>query len=189
MFFKKFIIFVTALTFQINTVYANEIKNLASINNSLITSYDLYLEIKLKEEIEGLKIEKKYHSIILQQLINDKIKELEVKEKKIQVDLKQIDLQTQSILNKVADKNISPVLIKKLKNKIKINTSWNRLVISIYRNKLEINMNEIDEILKSKKVKLEEKDNFVLSEKNKKLNIFSKTHFNEIKKKYFIKNF
>ena len=46
--------------------------------------------------------------------------------------------------------------------------------------------NEIEEIMKSKNINDKNMDQITVIEKNKKLNVFSKVYFNEIKKKYFI---
>ena len=63
---------------------------------------------------------------------------------------------------------------------------WNALITSLYARKLEINTNEIKEIVNSKK-KVTNEEDVIRLEKEKKINILSKTYFNEVKKNYYIK--
>jgi len=76
---------------------------------------------------------------------------------------------------------------KYLKEKIATEMKWNKLILINYKNKISININEINELIKKNQIKENQKEEFILMEKNKKLNILSKTHFNEVKKKFYIK--
>ena len=64
---------------------------------------------------------------------------------------------------------------------------WNKLIAILYSKKLEINMNEIEEKMKIKKIDSKKKEEIIQIEKTKKINILSNTFFNEIKRKYLIK--
>ena len=71
--------------------------------------------------------------------------------------------------------------------KIEISMQWNKLITLLFTNKLEININEIEENIKSKNIDLKNKDEIIKMEKVKKINILSKTHYNKVKQKYLIK--
>ena len=73
-------------------------------------------------------------------------------------------------------------------NKVEINMGWNRLITILFSRKLEINMNELEENIKNKNIDIEKKEEMIRIEKTKKINIISKTFYNEIKRKYLIKN-
>ena len=73
-------------------------------------------------------------------------------------------------------------------NKVEINMRWNRLITILFSRKLEINMNELEENIKNKNIDIEKKEEMIRIEKTKKINIISNTFYNEIKRKYLIKN-
>lgn len=167
-----------------------EIKNLASIDNQTITNLDLIKEVKIREILNNTKINKKNHDIVLQQMINEKIKLIEAENNKIKAPIDIIDQQYNLIKkNKLKEKKITQDLKKVLITKIKGTYKWNKLINFKYKNKLAINIDEINEIMKSKKIPESKKDELLKIEKNKKLNTFSKTHFNKIKKKYLVKKY
>jgi len=60
--------------------------------------------------------------------------------------------------------------------------------IILFSRKLEINMNELEENIKNKNIDKEKKEEMIRIEKIKKINIISNTFYNEIKRKYLIKN-
>jgi hypothetical protein len=73
---------------------------------------------------------------------------------------------------------------------------WNSLINQKYSWKININMSEINEKLKDRKNENEEtkdflatKENLLVSEKNKKLSIYSTIHLDKIKKMALIKFF
>ena len=72
--------------------------------------------------------------------------------------------------------------------KVEINMKWNKLVTILFSKKLEINMNEIEENIKNKNIDIKKKEEMIQIEKTKKINIISNTFYNEIKRKYLIKN-
>ena len=65
---------------------------------------------------------------------------------------------------------------------------WNKLIAILFSRKLEINMNEIEENMKIKKIDLKKKEEMIQKEKTKKINILSNTFYNEVKRKYLIEN-
>lgn len=166
-----------------------EIKNLASINNETITNIDLLQEIKIREILENAKITKSDHALILQQMIGDKIKKIETDYNKIKIsNTLLINQKYNQIQNtKLKEKKVSPSFKKAIIIKIENNYKWNQLISLKYKSKLAINVDEVDEIMKSKKIPEDKRDQIIEIEKSKKLNIFSKTHFNKIKKKYLVR--
>ena len=166
-----------------------EIKNLASINNETITNIDLLQEIKIREILENAKITKSDHALILQQMIGDKIKKIETDYNNIKIsNTLLINQKYNQIRNtKLKEKKVSPSFKKAIIIKIENNYKWNQLISLKYKSKLAINVDEVDEIMKSKKIPEDKRDQIIKIEKSKKLNIFSKTHFNKIKKKYLVR--
>ena len=139
------------------------------------------------ELLENRKIDSKEHQIILKRLINEKIQELEVNKFNINIDKKEINKlynsQISLIKNNIKNKEIE----RNLKKKIEKSMKWKNIIFNKYKNKLNININEINEIVKNKNLSEDESENIILLEKNKKFNVFSNIYFNEIKKKYYIK--
>ena len=120
-------------------------------------------------------------------MIDEKIKIMELDKFKISINKNLTEKKYKTILKEnnlnEKDKNLKKYLIKK----IETNQRWNKFISIKYSNKLEINMSEIDEIMNLKKIPLEKKEDFINSEKNKKLAIWSRITFNEVKKSYFVK--
>ena len=169
---------------------ANEIISLVQINNHSITNFDLRKEIYIREIMENKKItDSSQRNYLLQNLVNQKIKELELKNKEINIDKTIIDNQVNNILSK---KKINPQNYNFVKEhiykKIKISLEWNKLISIVFAANLNININEIEENIKSKKLDITQKDQIIKNEKVKKINLLSNAYFNEVKKKYLIKN-
>jgi len=165
-----------------------EIRVLATVNNQSITNYDLFIETKYQELMNNRTVNKSQHKQILNQMINELIKESEVKKNKMSVDKNTVKIKMNEILSQFSNKiKLNDEIKSNIKLKIENSIKWNNLILMKFRNKIEINANEIDQITKYKDLNDQEKENFTILEKNKKLQVFSKTHFNEIKKKYFIK--
>ena len=184
---KKKILFAILLIFNLGLINlkADEIRVIAIVNEDIITSYDLYKEIKLIESLENRKVNNKEKINIVNKIINHKIKHLTTKDKNIKLDEKNINQKVNRILknSKLDDDNEVKDLIL---DKVRIETKWNKLILLKFRNKLEVNMNEIEEKFTSKKIKMS-KDQMINIEKLNKAAILSKTYFNEIKQKFFIK--
>ena len=180
---KLILIFFFVITFA----QANEIITLAKINNHSITNIDLVNEIEIRKILNNndFRISKNY---LLQTLIEEKVKELElqkyninIKEEIVLNELKQI-LKKSNIKNKISDKKK-----KYMYKKIEISMKWNKLITLLFNNKLEINISEIEENIKSKNINLKNKDEIIKMEKLKKINVLSKTFYNKVKQKYLIK--
>jgi hypothetical protein len=165
-----------------------EIKVLATVNNQAISNYDLYIEIKIQELLSNRTVNKLQHREILQQMIDETIRGGEVKKNNIPADKKVVNVKINEILSQFPDEiKIDDQIKSNIKSKIENSIKWNNLILIKFRNKIEVNTNEIDQIIKSKGLNEQEKDKITILEKNKKLEVFSKTYFNEVKKKYFVK--
>ena len=184
--FHSFIIFF--ILFSSLKSKSIEIKVLATVNNQVITNYDLFIEIKSQEILNNNAINKSQHRQILQQMIAETIRESEVKKNNITADKKAVNVKINEILSQFSNKiKLDDPIRSNIKSKIENSIKWNNLILIKFRNKIEINRNEIDQIIKSKDLNEQDKDRITILEKNKKLQAFSKTYFNEVKKKYFIK--
>ena len=166
-----------------------DINILAKVDNEIITSYDLFLEKKTLELLNNNKINSSQHQILLEKLINERIRYIESKKNNIKIEEKKVEEIYVSILAKIKEKNIQTEIKKRIKEKIMIDENWKKLIFFKYGNKIEININEIEDKFKLQKLDLEKRENIINFEKNQKMNVFSKTHFNEIKRKYFIQKY
>jgi len=170
-----------------SAIKSNELKTLALINNNTITSYDLFVEIKTLELLNNRKILNRERMGILNNLINQKIKKLEIEKNNNLINQDQINKQLSQILKqRFPDQMISKEIKEKIKEKIIVAAGWNEILKQRYAGKLDINMNEISERLDIEKLNIEEKNKIILKEKNKKLNSYSTTLFNEVKRSYYV---
>ena len=170
-----------------SAIKSNELKTLALINNNTITTYDLFVEIKTLELLNNRKILNSERMGILNNLINQKIKKLEIEKNNNLVNQDQINKQLSQILKqRFPDQMISKEIKEKIKEKIIVAAGWNEILKQRYAGKLDINMNEISERLDIEKLNIEEKNKIILKEKNKKLNSYSTTLFNEVKRSYYV---
>lgn len=183
---KYFLIIILINTF--NHATSKEIKTIATINNQIITNVDLIIEINTLEYLNNKKINKQLMPSILQQMISEKIKELEINEYKMKINETIIENKYKKIVSN-KNKEITNSIKENIKKKIKYNELWSNLIQIKYRNKLEVNLSEIEQIIKNQKLDNKDLNKIINLEKNKKLNTFSKTFFNEIKIKYLVKTF
>ena len=157
---KKFkIVFLSIFYFLIliNTSYTMENRILFKVNNEIITSLDIFNEIRYLETInEKFKFTEKNQAfeIAKKSLIREKIKEIELKKiiKEIKIDNKILDkllidyfkkIQINSISNfenYFNSKGVNPGVIKK---KITIEVMWNQLIFSKYKQNLKIDKESI----------------------------------------------
>ena len=184
--FHFFLLFIILFSFE--KIQGLEIKVLATVNNQAISNYDLFIEVKSQELLNNRAINKSQHRQILQQMIDETIRESEVKKNNITADKKAVNDKINEILSKFSNEiKLDDQIKSNIKSKIENSIKWNNLILIKFRNKIEINTNEINQIIKSKDLNEQEKDRITILEKNKKLQVFSKTYFNEVKKQYFVK--
>ena len=146
-FFGIFFIFIHA-----NIANTIENKILFKVNNEIITSLDIFSEMKYLRTIndEFKKIEKeKAFEVSKNSIIRERIKELEIKRviKKIEIEdkilnnliisyFKELEINTISEFeNFFLNKDIDPNVIKK---KISIEGLWNQLIYSRYNQNVKI---------------------------------------------------
>ena len=178
---------ILIIIFFISKVASNEVKMLAKINNYPISNYDLFKEIQIREILDNKKINQSEHRIILSQIINEKIKELEILKYKIDNNQNEIELKFKNIINNISkDVHIDDQLKKGIKKKIGITVKWKDLVLLKYGNKIQLNTIEIDEYSQNYSLNKEEKGKIYNAELNKKFKVISKTFFNEVKRNYLI---
>ena len=177
-------------------------KVIVSIDNSIITDLDINKEINyLKfinkdQDTNNLELLKKE---IINILIDRKIKDIETNYLKIEVSEREIENNLYNYLEKmkISSENLKTFYNKNeiendyLKNIIKIDMKWSKLVRQIYQSRMDINLTEVNiQLEKEQKNSVNEeelKKKLITSEQNKLLNKFSATHLEKSKKKYLIK--
>ncbi len=178
-----------------------ENKILFKINNEIITSVDIYNEIKylkiLNPNINNLK-ENQIYEISQESLIREKIKKIELNKGKNKLKnnnsfnnelinniLRQLRIKNEDELDEFL--KVNDLSKKYLTEKIKIETLWNQLIVKKYINKVKIDQKKIGEEIKKNNFQNE----YLLSEiifelkKNEILNDKYKIIKNEIKNKGF----
>ena len=188
---KKFLFFYFIINL-FNYVHANQYKILVTINNDPITQMDLNYEIKILSILNKREISKQQFNVALNNLIEQRIKNKEIAKNEIKIENILINNQLLKLsknLNLELN-HIDENLIFLIKEKIKIDYQWNKLIIQKYGWKINVNMKEIDQKLEEKykgNYSNEIKDNFILQEKNKKVAVFSRYHLNKLKEQSLIK--
>ena len=158
---KKFFLNFYCILFLFNTVdlrSAIQEKILIKVDNEIISSYDLSNQIKTilflsNREINNSNITQ-FKKVAFENLINLRIKKNEILKKKISIDENNIN----NYLNKISKNNISQ--FKKqfeindinyeiyLEN-VKTELSWQKLIFSVYSEKINVTETEIESTAKS----------------------------------------
>ena len=200
----KKIFFLLFLVIFNNETLAKQLTNnvIVSIDNSIITELDINKEINFLKFInkdlaantsEILKKE------IINTLIDRKIKDIETNFYKIDVSEKEIEnslynyLERIKITNETLNSFYNKNEIEKdyLKNVIKIDLKWSKLIRQMYESRLNINLTEVNKQLEQEQKSIDEneklKNQLIIIEQNKLLNKFAAIHLEKSKKKYLIK--
>ena len=200
---KKIFLLIFFVFFLTNSE-AKQLTNnvIVSIDNTIITDLDINKEINFLKFInkdqaannpELLKKE------IVNSLIDRKIKDIETNYFKIEVSEKEIEINLYSYLERIKINNeiinsfYNQNEIEKdyLKNIIKIDMKWSKLVRQLYESRLNVNLTEVNkELEKEQNNSVDDeklKRQLIITEQNKLLNKFSATHLEKSKKKYLIK--
>ena len=200
---KKIFLLIFFVFFLTNSG-AKQLTNnvIVSIDNTIITDLDINKEINFLKFInkdqatnnpELLKKE------IVNSLIDRKIKDIETNYFKIEVSEKEIEINLYNYLERIKINNeilnsfYNQNEIEKdyLKNIIKIDMKWSKLVRQMYESRLNVNLTEVNKELEKEQnnsVNDEKlKRQLIITEQNKLLNKFSATHLEKSKKKYLIK--
>ena len=170
----------------------NETSIVAKIDNKIITSYDLEIEIKylqaLSPNIKNLSKEQKINSA-KESLIREKIKLNEIlKYYKFGKDTNYLNKIVADTYKKLGLKS-EPEFVKYLSNydltiddikkKIEIEIVWNKLIFEKYNNKVEIDVEKLKKKISEAESKLNKQEEFLLSEI-----VVSAKNKDELDKKY-----
>ena len=200
---KKIFLLIFFVFFLTNSE-AKQLTNnvIVSIDNTIITDLDINKEINFLKFInkdqaannpELLKKE------IVNSLIDRKIKDIETNYYKIEVSEKEIEINLYNYLERIKINNeiinsfYNQNEIEKdyLKNIIKIDMKWSKLVRQLYESRLNVNLTEVNkELDKQQNNSVDDeklKRQLIITEQNKLLNKLSATHLEKSKKKYLIK--
>jgi hypothetical protein len=201
---KKLFFLLILLLFNIFQVEAKQLTNnvLVSIDNSIITELDVNKEINFLKFInkdQAANASELLKKEIINTLIDRKIKDIETNYYKIDVSEKEIENSLYNYLEKLKISNETLNLfynkneIEKdyLKNVIKIDLKWSKLIRQMYEGRLNVNLTEVNKQLKHEQKNSVDNEKFknqlIIIEQNKLLNKFAATHLEKSKKKYLIK--
>ena len=201
---KKIIFFLILIELILFRVEAKQLTNnvIVSIDNSIITELDVNKEINFLKFINNdqatnnIEILKKE---IINTLIDRKIKDIETTFYKIEVSEKEIENSLYNYLEriKITNESLNSFYIKNeiekdyLKNLIKIDLKWSKLIKQMYEGRLNVNLTEVNRQLEQEQKSIDDNEKFknqlIILEQNKLLNKFAATHLEKSKKKYLIK--
>ena len=201
---KKIVFFLILIEFTLLRAEAKQLTNnvIVSIDNSIITELDVNKEINFlkfinnNQDTNNSEILKKE---IINALIDRKIKDIETNFYKIDVSEKEIENSLYSYLEKIKITNetlnsfYNKNEIEKdyLKNVIKIDLRWSKLIRQMYEGRLNVNLTEVNRQLEQEQKSIDDNEKFknqlIILEQNKLLNKFAATHLEKSKKKYLIK--
>ena len=201
---SKKIFLLIFFVFFLTSSEAKQLTNnvIVSIDNTIITDLDINKEINFLKFInkdqatnnpELLKKE------VINSLIDRKIKDIETNYFKTEISEKEIEinlynyLERMKVNNEILNSFYNQNEIEKdyLKNIIKIDMKWSKLIRQLYESRLDVNLTEVNkelEKVQNNSVDDEKlKRQLIITEQNKLLNKFSVTHLEKSKKKYLIK--
>ncbi len=200
---KKFFLLIFFIFFLTNSE-AKQLTNnvIVSVDNLIITDLDINKEINFLRFInkeQAVNSPEKFKKEIINSLIDRKIKDIESNYFKIEISEKEIEnnlynyLERMKINNEILNSFYNQNQIEKdyLKNIIKIDMKWSKLIRQIYESRLNVNLTEVNkELEKEQNNSVDDeklKRQLIITEQNKLLNKFSATHLEKSKKKYLIK--
>ena len=201
---KKIVFFLILIEFTLFRAEAKQLTNnvIVSIDNSIITELDVNKEINFLKFINNNQDTKNSEILkkeIINALIDRKIKDIETNFYKIDVSEKEIENSLYSYLEKIKITNetlnsfYNKNEIEKdyLKNLIKIDLKWSKLIRQMYEGRLNVNLTEVNRQLEQEQKSIDDNEKFknqlIILEQNKLLNKFAATHLEKSKKKYLIK--
>ena len=201
---KKKIFLLLFFVFFLTNSIAKQLTNnvIVSIDNSIITDLDINKEINFLKFINKDQTNNNpelFKKEIINSLIDRKIKDIETNYFKIEVSEKEIEnnlynyLERMKINNEILNSFYNQNEIEKdyLKNIIKIDMKWSKLIRQMYESRLNVNLTEVNRELEKEQKNTEDdeklKKQLIVAEQNKLLNKFSTTHLEKSKKKYLIK--
>ncbi len=200
---KKIFLLIFFVCFLTNSE-AKQLNNnvIVSIDNSIITDLDINKEfnfLKFINKDQAANNPELLKKEIVNSLIDRKIKDIETNYFKIEVSEKEIEINLYNYLERIKINNeilnsfYNQNEIEKdyLKNIIKIDMKWSKLVRQMYESRLNVNLTEVNkELEKEQNNSVDDeklKRQLIITEQNKLLNKYSATHLEKSKKKYLIK--
>ena len=201
---KKLFFLLILLLIYIYQVAAKQLTNnvLVSIDNSIITELDVNKEINFLKFInkdQATNTSELLKKEIINTLIDRKIKDIETNYYKIDVSEKEIENSLYNYLEriKISNETLNSFYNKNeiekdyLKNVIKIDLKWAKLIRQMYESRLNVNLTEVNKQLEQEQKNSDDNEKFknqlITIEQNKLLNKFAATHLEKSKKKYLIK--
>ena len=200
---KKIFLLIFFVFFLTNSE-AKQLTNnvIVSIDNTIITDLDINKEINFLKFInkdQAVNNPELFKKEIVNSLIDRKIKDIETNYFKIEVSEKEIEINIYNYLERIKINNetinsfYNQNEIEKdyLKNIIKIDMKWAKLIRQLYESRLNVNLTEVNkELEKEQNNSVDDeklKRQLINTEQNKLLKKFSATHLEKSKKKYLIK--
>ena len=171
-------LFILFFLFQTSQAFA-KISNsiIITVGNLPITHLDLVKEMRLVSIISNNKIDnsnkEQIKNIAAKSLIKRKIKEIEINKYRIKSynknDLEKLIKKTSINLGTNEDglrkiMNSNSVNFEYLKRKFEIDLKWNSLIFELYKNKVVLNMSEVEEKINSEIQKIDANREFLLYE-------------------------
>jgi hypothetical protein len=200
---KEIFLLLFLIFFSINSE-AKQLNNkvIVSIDNLIITDLDIDKEIIflkfINKDMSNVNLEQLKKEMI-NILIDRKIKDIEVNYFKIEVSDKEIENNLYTYLERIKiDREILDSFYNQneierdyLRNIIKIDVRWSKLIRQMYESRMNVNLTEVNKQLENEKknTEVDEKlrQQLIFTEQNKLLSKFSATHLEKSKKKYLIK--
>jgi hypothetical protein len=154
---KKIIFFLILIELTLFKVEAKQLTNnvVVSIDNSIITELDVSKEINFLKFINNNQVTNNSEILkkeIINALIDRKIKDIETNFYKIDVSEKEIENSLYSYLEriKITNETLNSFYNKNeiekdyLKNLIKIDLRWSKLIKQMYEGRLNVNLTEVN---------------------------------------------
>ena len=169
------VLFFSLIFTKINSSINNSV--IISVGNQPITYLDLIKEMKLISFLNNVKLDNSnretFKSVAVQGLITRKIKEIEVDKFKIkQFNKKDLQILINRASNNLGttEKGLEKLLIKEnlniesLRKRFEIDLKWNTLIFQLYKNKVVLNTNEMENKIRFAMENIKENRIFLLSE-------------------------
>jgi hypothetical protein len=185
------IFLISFFIFISNSFSKQIISTIATVNNIPITNIDIGNEIFLLKAINPKAKEIFLKNLSLKNLVEQVLKNEEIKINNIKISEEYIEKKYNNFLFKFKINKLPENIKKNIYLKIKTEESWNLLIRKKFSWSAYVNINEIEKNInysnKKKEDLFEIKDKMIQHEKNKKINISSKTYLNKLKKEALIK--
>ena len=178
---KILISILLLILFNVNNLYALENKILFKVNNEIITTIDISNEINYLKSINK-KIDELEKNTIIEiaknSIIKEKIKEIELKKNINELKINENDLKIliENLFKRIGFSNLvefetylksKNVNIKKIEEKLIIDTFWNQMIYLKYKDQIKIDKEKIAKEVSKKKTKTYQISEIVFRASNK----------------------